>query len=239
MQERRKGAQEREAKLLADLEITDLAKFKAERQAQAAKLKEFEEKEEARKRESMSREEQLTKDLEAAHAKIADLEAQLRDHQEAKTEQDQRSQLVGFASEHVDPDFVDEAVDFHFRRHVKDVLAKDPEKAKAIDARYIKRWFADLVKQKPKLAKSAPAPAGTETQTAASVTDQKKPVRRIIRRPVTTGPSPSRTPSSPSPQNGSAAALTGGKTPRPGQPNSMTKAELREFAAKQGVKMPS
>ena len=234
---KRQAAEEQKvaiAKALADAGITDPVAFKeeqAKRQEELAKLKQAEDE---RARQSMSEQERLSADLAQAKARIAELESELNELHEQRTESEQSTTLKTIASSFVDADLIDSAVDFHFKKHVKSLDAKA---INAIDDTYTKRWFKQFAKDHPKYAIRV-EPAADDDPKKPPAAPAPAPVipRRVVRR-LTNGAPPKPPPGGPPASK--ELANNGSKVVKAGHPNSMSKEELRKLAASNGVKWPT
>lgn len=205
----------------------------AEAKQKLAELKKAGEEREKAKLAEMGEVERLNTQLQAANARIAELEAQLAAHEEAKEHEQHEQVVTRVAGEQIDPDALP-LFKMHLAQHVKKLAQSNPELAEKFGERGIRRFAEKWAKEHPKFAK----PSDTTTQTttiakpaapaAKPATTQAAPVRR----PVTTGapqrkPAPTQVPAS--------QGLVNGKTPRPGQPNSMTSQEVAAWAKQQGI----
>lgn len=178
--------------------------------AKLAKADTLEKDADERKRAQMSEVERLQHDLarERQRAVAAATEARaLREHQEIR---EQQTVIENIASRHVAPKYVGMA-SRELREHLRSLDSK------VVDGwtdREIAKWFQTFATKQPEIAASASqrqrqrAPVGATTPTPRPATNQSTPT--------------------------SSAGTNGGKTFRPGQPNSMTRAEAREAARKQG-----
>lgn len=165
---------------------------------------------EKQRRERMNREQQLEEDLKRERQSKADLEQRIQKMERQSAYQQQDSAIKQIASKHIASDYLDD-VSFIYARNV---LAKmTQEEADAVDEKAISKWFADYAKKRPAFARDQAA--------------GKPPPKRA---PITTGKPPV---GKPKPNGGQASFQ--GKTPRPGQPNSMSKEELAKFKKEKGL----
>lgn len=182
------------------------------------------EREEAR-RASLVTEERLKEDAAAARAEAVK-ERKLREDKEIEISvQDYNRKLERVADKHVDPDYVGyslECLGKHF-------LALSQEEQTAFGEKESETWLKRWVKEKPKFAKGAALVAdeneGEDVQADTRPEPKRMPAPNVgapvVRKPVAV------------PSNGGL----GEKTARPGQPNSMTREEVRLHARKHGVSM--
>lgn len=167
---------------------------------------------EEQKRAQMTEQQRLQADLAKAQAERDRYRSELVMAQEREVVRQQGSFVEGIASRHVNSAALEEA-SLAFARHVSKT---DPKVVARWTEKEVDAWFKGYVDRKPFMAKGA-----TSQQ-------QQPPPRRVERRAAGAASPPPR-PSAPS---GSAGA--GGKTIRPGQPNSMTREEARAEARGRG-----
>lgn len=172
------------------------------------------------------------------------LEAQLRDATETAAYQRQDQQLRELASEHVSAPAV------RFARHewASYVASLPDDEQEKLTSRDAKKWFKQFAVDNPQFAKSAappdaggapPPPPPPAAPARGGAPRRPAPPPGVVRRPATTGAPPAKKDPAAGAQNpGNDSSVDGGKTARPGQRNSMSPAEVREFAAKHGVKYP-
>lgn len=219
---------------LRELGIADPAAFKTENEARAKKLAELEAAEEKRKRESMTREQQLAADLEAEKKRATLLETEMRELRETSVSSSQEQVVERASRKHIDPEMYAYAR-IEFINHVNELAKTNPKELEALDERATEKFFRELAKRKPRLAldttpapKDKDAPAGKPPVAAP-------PARPVVRQPLSTGPAPRVGAPPPVPKTGKPDVVNG-KTPRPGQPNSMSRQELKQHLAAQGLK---
>lgn len=224
------------ADAFAELNITDPEAYKKKRADDEAKLKKFEDDEAKRQRAAMSEAQRVKADLDAANLRAEAAERELQAYRDAESNRTQSQRLESTAAKHIAPEFLDAAVSFKFKAYIKQLEKENPAALKDLDDRAIDKWFRDFAQKNPAYARREDADPTKQPEAP------KPPERKVetVRRPVTTGVQPrapgalpSRTP------NGQDAASAAGKTVRPGLPNSMTPAEVREHARKQGYKWPA
>ncbi len=167
-------------------------------------------KQEADRVAQLSKEEKLNEELKAANEKAAKIE---QDFTSFKAKQEYKTadrEVAKLASKHID----DEAVEFvamKFSKYYSKLDPKDPEE-KALIRSYLKHpekieeWCGEYAKKHPKYAREA-APEKKEKVVEA------KP-------PITNGKPPENKPRIP-------ITTPTGKTFKPGQPNSMTREEMK------------
>lgn len=224
-------------KLLRELTGTDnmeeakklVAKAKAAGKSLSdADAKEFERLkrlEEVRKRSRMTDEQRRAEEGKAKEDRIAALEAQLKEREQNDIVRSQDQVITSAATQHIDPDMLEDAKE-RLRRHVRDLQKDSPELFAKFGAKDIEKWFKKLATDKPKFAKEAPA---AKVETPAPVAA--KPAEKRV---VTTTKQPPRPPAA-APKDG--PGMYKGKIVKPGQPNSMNKAELREYAKMNNIRL--
>lgn len=168
---------------------------------------------EEQKRAQMTEQQRLQADLAKAQAERDRYRSELVMAQEREVVRQQGSFVEGIASRHVNSAALEEA-SLAFARHVSKT---DPMVVARWTEKEVEAWFKGYVERKPFMAKGS-----------ATSQQQQPPPRRVERRAAGAASPPPR-PSAPS---GSAGA--GGKTIRPGQPNSMTREEARAEARGRG-----
>lgn len=170
---RLRGAEETaKRKILAELGVEDVAAFKAAREAETAKLREFEAKAEEARRGAMTEQERLKADNDRLTAENAELRRQLdtreSDVQAARAEVLIRSTIAA----HIDPSMEEDAEEA-LKRHIRSLPKVEQRKFGKEEA---SNFFANLAKNKPRYARDGGAPAAP-----------KKPPER---RPLSNGASP-------------------------------------------------
>jgi hypothetical protein len=177
--------------------------------AKLAKADALEAEAEARKREQMTEVDRLKHDLAAAQQTAQRARAEASTIRERQMVQEQQGVVERIASKHVAGAYVQDAA-FLFAKHLRDnVQAEDLAKYTEKD---IAKWFQTFAARRPAFAVTQ-----TRTRTRAPVGS----------------PAPAPRPNAP------ASALNappggGGRTMKPGQPNSMTREEARAEARKNG-----
>lgn len=178
--------------------------------AKLAKAEALEAEAEQRKREQMTEVERLKHDLAAEKQRSLRAQAEVSTIRERQMVQEQQSVVERIASRHVAPAYVQDAA-FLFAKHLRDNV--QPADLARYTDKDIAKWFQTFASRRPAFAASA------QTRTK-------------VRAPVGS-PAPAPRPNAP------ASALNappggGGRTIRPGQPNSMTREEARAEARKNG-----
>jgi len=168
----------------------------------ATKAKELEAQAEEQRRQQLTKEQQLEEDLRKEREQRTALETKLRERTRKEVAQRETQRISSIATKHIDPSMAEFALP-KFRAHLKTLKRAE---INAMTDKDIEKFFAELVKKNPRFARQSTAPA-----------------RNVERRPVTNGSQPNK----PVP-HGSGQGAASPKTARPGQPNSMTKAEIRE-----------
>jgi hypothetical protein len=208
------------------------------RAAQDEEYRRLKAEKEERERSTMTEQQKLQADLDrqkaenaAQAARIAELESE-----HAFLSQDMR--LRPLIDEHVRPRMAKYA-QIEFATHLKTL---SDEQVEALTERQIRKWFAKFVEENPEFAKeNGKAPEAKAGDGATGDTGKAPAVGTagagkappVVRRVLATT---SRVkPGGPVENAGKGGGLEG-KTPRPGQPNSMNKAELREYQKRMGVK---
>ena len=115
------------------------------------------------------------------------------------------------ASKHIAAKFTDFAT-YKFGCYVREL---DDDESDAIKPKDVSAWFRQFAADNPEYAVGA-----------ATVADDKPKVRKPLEHGAGGGVAPSPAP----------APATGGKTPRPGQPNSMNAEEYRQWKKDQGIR---
>lgn len=138
--------------------------------------------------------------------------------QEQQNMQEQGAYVEGIAARHVNAGALEEA-SIAFGRHVQKT---DPRVVAKWTERDLDGWFKDYVKKKPFMARAAASPP------AAAPATPPPPARRQERNPGG-APRPPPRPSAPA-----SPATNGSRQIRPGQSDSMSRAEAKEEAKKRG-----
>lgn len=203
------------------------------------KLDDLEKADAERQQATMTEVQRLQAEREAEKNRADQLEGQLREAQENAAYQRQDQQLREIASEYVDPKAV------RFARHewanyVVGLTAEEQEKLSPRDA---KKWFQRFAQDNPQFAKGTGAPPPADAPPAqrpgAPPARRPAPPPNAARKPINNGPPPAkRDPAAGAAPAAGDSTTDGGKTARPGQKNSMNRAELKEFARKHGVNYP-
>lgn len=204
-----------------------------EREAREKEYQRLKAEEEKRKRAAMSEQDRLKADLAKKEAELQAAKQQITELRTGTLAEKQEQVISAAATKYIDPDALD-LVKYKLARHFSSMT---PEEQKKFDARALDRWMSKFAKDNPKFAKPADAPAqqqpdpkqaeAKDPPAPAKVESPKTP-KRI---PVSTG-KPQKAPA-PTPRSQDPAEL-GGKTIKPGQPNSMSRSELNQFLRSQG-----
>ncbi len=244
LSERLKRAEKAERERWArELGVDDPAKAKEK----LARLAELEKAQEEQKRAQMSELERIRADLEAERAAKTELQTQLDAMREEQLYSKQDALISGIATQFIDPDALDLAR-MHFAKHVREMA---PEAQEKVTERDVKKFFERWSILHPKFAKSvetpasaappappAPGPASNVRGAPGAKPGARVPPVGAMRRPITNGAPPAKREPAPAGGGGNDPTIEAGKTTKPGQKNSMSKAELRAFAAKHGVNYP-
>jgi len=205
--------------VLRELGVDDPTKVKADL-AELARLRTEREKAD---REKMTREQQLQADLEKERKTREELEAKLHEEAVARVYERQDNLIIDIARRHVDGSTklkLDTA-----RRAFAEYVEELPKQQVArMNERDIDRWFAKFVKDNPWLAPTTPAPAA--------------PPPAPVRKPITTTTPAAKAKPAPPPAPPSTDPTTNpqGKTFKPGQPNSMSRAEVTAELKRRGMR---
>jgi len=133
------------------------------------------------------------------------LRKQLENRERAEQVKETDGELRKAASEHVASEYEDFALDA-FKKHVAKL---SDDEIDGLSSKDVDAWFKAWAEKKPAMRKSPPEPE---------------------KRPISNG---AQTGNRPSPS--SASTALSGKTPRPGQPNSMTSQELAMYKRHRGL----
>lgn len=223
--------QERE-NLLKTLGVDSPDKVKADLE----ELKRLREESEKIKRQTMSREEQLQADLEKERARIAELETKLHEETTSRVYEKQDAMINGLASKYIDPTPIKlKSARREFAEYI-DTLPKS-QVARLRD-KDIEKWFAKFAKDYPDFAKKEAAPESTQAETVQA--EAAKPAPKSppapIRKPASTAAPAKKSPPEPASQGSDPSVNPQGKTFRPGQPNSMSRAEMNAELKKRGLR---
>lgn len=168
---------------------------------------------EKERREKLAESDRLKEDLKKATAEKDALKVEYESKEEARLAAEGAADVKKIAAGHVDEQYARFAYR-DFRKHVRTLSDDEVDKLAADDK--VAAWFAQWAKENPKMAKEA---AGKEDPGKKKVgannggKDEGKP-----------------------PPPGSGSGDLSGKTPRPGRPNSMNKAELAEYMRSKGLR---
>lgn len=164
---------------------------------------------EAKRIAALSEAERTKEELARANARAETAEKALKEQRRSNIVARETQRVTGIAVKHIAPEATGYAL-ADFSKHLKSLSRADANKLTDKD---VEVFFRDLAKKKPFMAKStAPAaPAAPKVPVTTGTVAARKP-----------GTQPSGTPS-------------GEKTARPGQPNSMSKAEINKAY---GIRMP-
>lgn len=195
---------------------------------------------EARARTRKTQEERQQAVLSEKDKELETLRTQIRerDQREAVAKQEQEIETAAGAAE-VDPSRMKYAK-FELAQHLKELQRDKPEAFKKFGKAQLTKFFADLVTREPIFKKvvspDAPAPDAPPSTPPAGAKDKAdpppaappkaKPKEEPVVRKVTTTSNNGRPPA-PAPTD--PPGTYKGKTVKPGQPNSMNRAELIEY----------
>lgn len=163
-------------------------------------------KSEEERRKQLAKEEQLAEDLRKEKTAREKAEQTATRYREEREYQEAESDVQRLAKKYVDPDYIDYVV-FKLGSHIRDLDVDEANRLKETD---LEKWLKGFAEDHPKYSK------GTKDERKAE-----------IKKPLTHGAGD---PGSPNPTQSA-----GGKTARPGQPNSMTDAEYREFKRQHNI----
>ena len=193
------------AELKAAFGTSDMKEIKAK----LDRLTDHEAKAEAARRASLDEQTKLKEDLAKERSRATAAEERATAVEENRIFEKQDTQLTKIAEKFIDPDYIDVELT-RFAKHLMEEYSES-ELAK-LKPSQIEKWFEERVAEKPKLSKDY----GTETAPAAKT-------------PLTNGAQSGGRPG----QSNSTQMST--KTFAPGKANSMTSAEARAEARKQGL----
>jgi ribosomal protein S13 len=210
-------------------------RIRKERQERESRFTELQQQEEERKRQAMTEQQRIQSDLEAERARNEQLQAQIRELREQSAYKDQEVIINTAASKYVAPTSLEYAK-FKLTTHLNSLT---PEEVKQIDQKKLDRWFAKFAQEEPahRLVVTDPAAAAAAVaaeearKKAEAEAAAKRPVPK--RQPITTTAKPAAGPPKPA---ASSIDPLGGKTPKPGQPNSMTKPEYTAYKRSLGFR---
>ena len=210
-----------------------IAKIRADRKANETRLQELSAAEEERRRAAMSEKEKLEADLAREREEKTALRTQLQEFQENTIIQQQSTEIQRLAVGFIDND--PEVLDFVLSKFAAHVKAQPADQLKRFTPRKIERWFAEYAEKHPKYAKPKDQPETVADKPPAAIAPEAKPpVRRV---PITTSTVAKAGAPKPPPKPPEAGSTYKGKTPKPGLPNSMNAAELRQYAKDTGQKI--
>jgi len=199
-----------QSSVLKDLLGTDDPNAIRERLAKAAEL---EKQAETAKVAAMTEQQKVQHQLAKVTAERDRFRTELVSTQEREVVRGQSAFVERLAGAHVHPEAIEEA-SLAFARHVS---TADPKVVAKYTEKDVGAWFRKYVEKKPFMAKAAAgAPAAAP------------PARRTVERPAGANRPP------PRPTAPASSQTNGGKTFRPGQPNSMSRAEAKEAARGRG-----
>jgi len=219
---KRQAERDARAAVLRELGIEDPKSLETER----AELRALREAREKAEREKLTKEQKLEADLEAERQKREALETQLRQVKTESVYDKQDAMIQGIGARHIDPGF------WKYARNdfVEYVSGLTPAQTARLTEKDIDRWFAKFAREKPAFALRQPEPPKE-----GDAAEPPKPRRR----PITTTTPAARVATPPNPRGGQSADPSlspEGKTFRPGQPNSMTRAEARAELKRRGIR---
>ena len=220
-------ARERKAerdRVLKELGIEDPEKHKAERE-ELSKLRTEREKAERAK---LSREQALQADLAKERQQREAIEAQLREVQTSRVYDRQEASIQSIAGRHITP------ARYRYARadFIEYVGSLPKAQVAKLTEREIDRWFAKFAKDNPDFALTKPEPAAPAAPAPEPARPEpvKRPVNAAATKSAAAKPAPPPAPATPDP------STIDGKTFRPGQPNSMTKQEVRQAMKRLGYR---
>lgn len=212
-------------------DMARVAQIRDQRKSEAERFKALSSAEEARQREAMTAQQRLEADLAKERERAAALETQIQGLKEAQVIDRQTAQLSEIASKYIDPSLSEWALS-KFQRHLREMPV---EQIKRLTPRAIERWFSKFAEDNPRARKELPGATKTPDQVPAKVEPAAAPSPRrvpLATTPARAGGAPKpRAPGGPTP-----GGTVGGKTLKPGQPNSMTRAEVTEYMKTKGMR---
>jgi hypothetical protein len=175
-----------------------------------AELKTLREEKETRRLEQLTKEQRLVEERKAARRETEEARAALKFLEDERDVEQVSTQFARLAAKHLDADLVDDddwrvALFSKLRKHLQEETGGVASK---ITDKIVEKFFGEYAKEKPQFAKRS----------------NERPVEVEVE-------SGSKAPAAP-PGNGAPPGQAGVKTARPGQPNSMTAAEIRQAGYK-------
>lgn len=148
----------------------------------------------------------LKEDKEKAEARAAEAERRAQEVENKRQLDEEVRALTRVAAKHLDEEYVEDIINGPFHRYVADLSDREREK---LTERDVDGWFAEYAQKKPKLAKGYVEQKPKVLPATNGIVDNKRPAQ----------------------VNGKDLTE---KTPKPGQPNSMSRAEYNEWKKRQG-----
>jgi hypothetical protein len=158
------------------------------------------------KKSRMDEVERAKKEAEEAKLQLAELENSVKERELNDLANRGEQEVLNVAKKFIHSDYIEDAV-LLFQGHLGKLSEAELEQ---LTPESVNSWFKDYVKRRPALAVSS-----------GEKSDKPQP------RPINSGAAPNK------PNSDDKSALA--KTPRPGQPNSMTRAEWDDFKRRNGL----
>ncbi len=177
-----------------------------------SRLDELESKEEERRRAALDEATRLQEDVAKANARAEAAELRVKQSQETRMVDKEETRIIKLGANHMDPDEIEDQLPKLARYLKKTFSEKQLAKLKDSD---IEEWFQKRVEEKPKLGKNY----GVVTAPPEEKKPEKKPLSNGLKN-----------------EERPTQAKTEEKTFAPGRANSMTSAEAKANAAKQGLR---
>lgn len=184
----------------------------AEIEAKLAKVTEYEAREEEARRAALSAEEKLKEDAASAQRERDEWKSKYESAQAEREFVEESGRIGKIAGKSIDEGMVRFALS-EFAAHVRGLDAKEIEALEQDEA--VVEWFTAYAKKNPRFAREDPKPTVE------------------VRKPITNGVDSKNKPVAKAP---ASEVGSGGKTLKPGQPNSMSAFEARAMLAAKGLR---
>ena len=215
--------QERE-NILKSIGVDSPEKVKADLE----ELKHLREESEKSNREKMTREQQLQSDLEKERTRYAELEAKFKEESTSRVYEKQDAKINDIASKYIATSGIKLK---SARREFAEYVESLPKSQVArMGEKDIEKWFAKFAKENPEFAKPSEEPA------AATPAPAPKTPPAPVRKPAGASTPVKKSQPAPASPSQDPSMSPQGKTLRPGQANSMSKAELKAELQRRGIR---
>lgn len=197
-------------------------------------------KEEERRRAEMSEVERLKADLVRHQQEAEQYKSQLQQMQQERESERYNQQVVQTAGQYLTPAGV-KVARIEFAEHCNTLKKQQPDQLKRYEKnpKLVDLWFRNWSKKNPDFSANKAAQQQTQPQGTPPAQEQRR-AAPPQRQPITNGSAPRRQgmPGKVTPGQDPSRGLNG-KTVRGGQQNSMSPAEIREYAKQHGINYPS